>query len=273
MLFQTSNIIKLTIIAFAWLLMTAFTSNLNRVVNVVIDDSTLTEYQKKMYEKDATRLALRYISKGTDFADLSPQAPQEVTNELYVALLAVYHSPFSEALTVSKTHRLHTFPNPSVDNLQVIYNNQAKWATPLKLGDKKTDNAKINSLCKEFNLKIHSHEIWDDEKNLFMLKADKALNMAAIAKQLETIEEINTIKLLIPSTDGNDIEATKTAKGWKLKYIIKFDSCFTGCKKQHIWTFEILNITANSANVNFIEESGDDLPDWMQIKTQPSDRD
>ncbi len=238
--------------------------SVGNVVSVQFDDSKLSEYQKKMYEKDATRLALRYIAHGTSFDELQPDIPTEVMTELYSSLLAVHKSPFNEAIEVTQTHRLHTFPNPAVDKFQVNYKNTATWATPLRLGDDTTDSDLINRLCNNYGLSIESHERWDDENNLFIVKAKKALNIAAIAKEFRTEEGVEVVKMLIPDTDGNDIEATRTQKGWRLDYMVKFDSCFTGCKKKHIWSFEIVNITANSANVNFLGESGDELPDWMK---------
>ncbi len=240
-----------------------FSTLRNSIVNVELDDSKLSDYQKMMYEKDATRLALRFISKGMDYEELDADVPTEVMNEIYNSLLAVHRSPFNEALDVTKNHRLHTFPKPAVDKFQVNYNNTAKWATPLILGDNITDSDLINDLCARYGLLIESHERWDDEKNLFIVKAKKSLNIAAIAKKFKTENGVDIVNTLIPDTDGNDIEATRTKKGWKLDYIVKFDSCFTGCKKKHIWSFEIANISSRSANVNFLGEYGDDLPDWM----------
>ncbi len=268
MFYQTSHIILRNLLLLGLVIvLTSFTNikdGISTNAFVSLDDSNLSDYQKKMYEKDATRLALRYISKGTDYADLGPTVPTEVLNELYSSLLAVHQSPFNEALDVTKNHRLHTFPVPAVDKFQVNYINTSKWATPLRLGDKSTDSDLINKLCNQYDLKIESHERWDDEKNLFIVKANKSLNIAAIAEEFKSEEGIDLINLLIPDTEGNDIEATRTKKGWRLDYIVKFDSCFTGCKKKHIWTFEIANISSGNANVNFIGESGDDLPTWMK---------
>jgi hypothetical protein len=126
------------------------------------------------------------------------------------------------------------------------------------------DSDLINRLCKRYNLRIESHQTWDNERNLFIVKADEVFNMAAITKEFRKEEGVDLVTLPVPGTDGNDIEACRTTKGWRLDYIVKFGSCFSGCKKKHIWGFEISNIGSSSANVNFIGESGDKLPDWMR---------
>lgn len=257
----------------SWVTFTAFTSTetpdfggefLRNIANVRLDDSSLSNYQKKMYEKDATRLALRYISKGGGYEEMGPSVPTEVMNELYSSLIAVHKSPFSESIEVTKKHRLHTFPKPAVDKFQVNYTNTAKWAAPLRLGDNITNSKIINTLCSDYGLVIESHQTWDDKSNIFIVKAKKAINLAPVANDFMEEDGVAFVKLLIPDSDGNDIEAVRTSKGWRLDYIVKFDSCFTGCKKKHIWSFEVANISNGSANVNFIGESGDELPDWMK---------
>ncbi len=262
---------KLTLLTLIWVVSSSFTSSgvatdsfIGQVNSVSLDDADISDYQKMMYEKDATRLALRYIAQGGGYDELGAEVPDEVKDELYSALIAVHKSPFSESVLVTQKHRLHTFPNPAVDKFQVNYKNTAKWATPLRLGDNITNSDIINKLSSKYGLKIESHQTWDDDSNLFIVKAKKAINLAPVANDFMEEEGVEVVKLLIPDSDGNDIEATRTSKGWKLDYIVKFEKCFTGCKKSHTWSFEVANISSGSANVNFIEHYGDELPPWMR---------
>ncbi|MGK0388988.1 MAG: hypothetical protein ACI94Y_001722 [Maribacter sp.] len=264
---------KITFVAFLWLASSAFTMKEDNMKNtatarymasVELDDSGFSPHQKKMYEKDAVRLALRNIVKGGNYKSLGPDVPEEVRDELYNALVAVHKSPFGGSIEVTKKHRLHTYPNPAVDKFQVNYKNTSKWATPLRLGDNITSSKIINELSNKYDLTIDSHQTWDDKSNIFIVKAKTAINLAPIAEKFLKEVGVESVNMLIPSSDGNDIEAIKTIKGWRLDYKVKFDSCFTGCKKSHIWSFEIANIKNGSANVNFIGESGDKLPDWMK---------
>lgn len=264
---------KILFVAILWLLSSAFTMKedslkkttaVRYVASVALDDSGFSSYQKKMYEKDAVRLGLRNIAKGNNYKSLGPKVHEVVKLELYSALIAIHKSPFGESIEVTRKHRLHTYPNPAVDKFQVNYINTSKWAKPLRLGDIITDSKIINELSDKYDLTIDSHQTWDEKSNIFIVKAKTAINLAPIAEEFLKEIGVESVNMLIPNSDGNDIEAIKTEKGWRLDYKVKFDTCFTGCKKSHIWSFEVTNIESDSADVNFISESGDELPDWMK---------
>lgn len=236
----------------------------NSAINVRANDKNLSSYLKKMYRKDAGRLALRHISDGSDYKNLGTEMPKEVVTELYTSLIAIHEAPYEESKEVTRKHRLHTFPIPAVDMVQIHYKNTSAWAAPLKLGGNETNNEDITTICTKYNLSIESHQIWDEQTNMFIVKAHTPVNLAAIAQLFKNIDGVQKVILPVPDLDGNDIEARRTSKGWQLNYIVKFDSCLTGCKKQRTWSFEVVNINVHSsANVKFIGITGDDLPDWM----------
>jgi len=219
----------------------------------------ISNHQKKQYKKDATRLALRQLVDGTNFEMLDAKVPKNIVESIYSSLIAIHISELPEAKVVTSKHKLHTFPTPTVDRLVVIYKKNAKWATPLRLGDDITDNDKINELSKKFKLKIDRHVEWDEDHFSFNMRAEESLNIAPLAKDLSTIESITLVDLMEPNGDGNDIEIKKLASGWEINYIIKFDRCISGCKKRHTWSFEVIN-----DKVSFKGESGDELPKWMR---------
>ena len=223
-------------------------------------EDEISNYQKTKYKKDATRLALRQLAKGQAFENLDTEVPQDLVESIYNSLIAVHQSNLDAAKTVTRVHKLHTFPTPTVDHLVVIYKRDAPWATPLRLGDDMTDNDKINQLSEKFNLKINRHSEWDEEHNSFNMHAEKALNIASLAKDISTVESVTLVDLMEPNGDGNDIEITPMKDGWKINYIIKFEGCISGCKKKHTWSFEV----TNSGKVTFVSESGDELPIWMR---------
>ncbi|MEM9916753.1 MAG: hypothetical protein AAF990_01580 [Bacteroidota bacterium] len=219
----------------------------------------LSAYKQSKYRKDATRLALRLLSKGGSYSDLEAKAPEDVVESIYRALIAVHRSDHKMAKVVTETHKLHTFPVPTVDRFFVVYKREASWATPLRLGDNTTNSDAINTLLEEYGLVIDRHVEWDEEHNSFNIRATQSLNIAPIAQSFSTLDDIVLVDLLSPDGDGNDIEVKKLADGWELKYMVKFESCITGCLKRHVWTFEV----NKTGKVNFMGESGDDLPDWM----------
>lgn len=223
-------------------------------------EDKISKYQKSKYKKDATRLALRQLAKGQAFENLDAEVPKDLVESIYNSLIAVHQSNLEAAKTVTRVHKLHTFPTPTVDHLVVIYKRDAPWATPLRLGDDVTDNDKINQLSEKFNLKINRHGEWDEEHNSFNMHAEEALNIASLAKDISTVESVSLVDMMEPNGDGNDIEITPIKNGWKVSYVIKFDGCISGCKKNHTWTFEV----TNSGKVKFVSESGDELPKWMK---------
>ena len=224
------------------------------------EDNLISTHQKNKYRKDATRLALRQLAGQQSFDELETEVPKSLVDPIYEGLIAVHQSELPEAKIVTKVHKLHTFPTPTVDRLVVIYKRDAAWATPLRLGDDVTDNDKINQLSEKFKLKIDRNVEWDEEHFSFNMRAEESINIASVAKVLSTVESVTLVDMLEPNGDGNDIEVKKVANGLEINYIIKFDGCISGCKKRHTWTFEV----ADNGKVTFKGESGDELPKWMQ---------
>lgn len=224
-----------------------------------VNQAKLSKYKQKKYRKDATRLALRLVSKNNDFKSINANAPEQMVESIYSSLVAVHQSEHTMAKKVTQKHKLHTFPIPSVDRFFVVYKREAVWAKPLRLGDTTTDSEEINSLLEKYGLVIDKHVDWDEDHNSFNVRANKSLNLAPVAGDFSKIDGIVLVDLLMPSGDGNDIEIQKIDNGWEFNYMIKFDSCITGCQKKHVWTFKVLN----NENVEFVGESGDDLPEWM----------
>ena len=223
-------------------------------------DKTLSDFQRHRYEKDATRLALRLMSEDQPYDQLEAEVPQEMVSSILNALMQIHHSELEAAKTVTQIHKLHTFPIPSVDHFFVVYQRDAPWSMPLRLGDNTTDSPEINAILKQYGLVIDKHLEWDERKNSFHVKAKKSLNIAAIAKKFSGVEGVVLVDLLMPEGDGNDIELKRLEDRWEFDYKVKFGGCISGCKRQHIWTFQV----TDNDEVYFVKESGDTLPDWMK---------
>lgn len=242
------------------LLASSFTSY-NKITSSY-DFKDISASKKVKYQKDATRLALRLISNNKDYQNQEAEVPSEMVNSIYNALVSVHFNETKEAQQVTKTHKLHTFPVPAIDNFLVVYKRDAAWAKPLRLGDNTTSSDDINALCEKYNLIIDNNVEWDEEHNSFNVRALKGLNIAAIIGQFEGFEGVSKVDILQPNGDGNDIEIVENNDGWTITYIVKFDSCFINCKKSHSWKFDV----NNAGEVKFIEESGDELPVWMAAR-------
>ncbi len=211
------------------------------------------------YWKDAVRLALRHVSNGRNYEDMDASPPKELVQSIFDALLAVHKSPIQEAKQVTSRHKLHTFPVPSVDKFKIIYKKGIEWALPLQNGEKTTNNKVINDYFRKYDMSIAAHREWDDEYNLFLVKAQQSFNIASVAKMLSNVEGVMLADLLTPDGEGNDIVIKKLDNGWQIDYLIKFESCITGCKKKHGWSFKV----NENSEVSFEREYGDPLPKWM----------
>ncbi len=247
------RILTVLLLAIGGLFCLGFTWNLSK-------ETLVSKLKNERYQRDATRLALRLLSSQKDYQSIEVEVPYELVNSIYDALLAIDNSDLKESRLVTDLHKLHTFPVPSVDNFLVIYERNSDWATPLRLGDCSTTNPEINKLCAMYSLEINNNIEWDDEHNSFNVRAARGLNLMPIASSFTQIEGISKVDMLTPNGDGNDIEVKKDGDDWIVSYIIKFDSCFKQCQKQHIWKFKV----KKSGSVEFIEEFGDELPKWMK---------
>ena len=230
------------------------------IIKEAKDTSSLSKYKEKKYKKDASRLALRLLNVEGNYKSVRPHLPEDLVQSIYNALVAIHISKSPQAEAVTSVHKLHTFPSPNVDRFLVMYRRDAPWALPLRLGGNETTNEQINSLCEEFGLVIETNVAWDEELNSFYIRAKKSLNIAPIADLFLNIQGIENVDLLQPSGDGNDIVLNQLADGWQLSYLVKFDSCITGCMKKHSWEFKV----NTNGEVSFLGETGDDLPDWMR---------
>ena len=90
----------------------------------VFSEEGLSAYVAAKYKKDATRLALRLMSTNGDYATLEAKAPTTEVEGIYNALVGVHNSADPMAKLVTRNHKLHTFPVPSVDRFFVVYNPQ-----------------------------------------------------------------------------------------------------------------------------------------------------
>lgn len=214
----------------------------------------------RKFRRDAARLALRLAAGGEDFRYLGVYIPRENIDLIFNALSNVYAN---EELGKSlEKCNIHTFPNPSIDHLVVIYNKNIAWARPLQMGLTETDSRAINDLLENHNLIIEKHVNWTDTQDAITIRSRDPLNMAAIANEFNNVEGVDEIDLGVPKVAGNDISARRIGGGWELDYILRFGSWAAGKGKAHVWKYRV----TDGGKVTFVADSGDPLPDWMKCQ-------
>ena len=218
----------------------------------------------RKFKRDAARLALRLESSKEDLRYQNIIIPKSNVENIYEILTNIYIKN-ETAQSISKCN-VHTFPNPSIDHLVIIFDREIEWAEPLLDGISETDSDEFNALLEEYDLIIDKHVQWDDENDAITLRSREPLNMSALANEFYNIEGVKSIDLGIPKIGGNDIDIKRINEGWEVQYIMRFGSYISGKGKVHIWTYNAMD----NGNVHFVNESGDPVPDWMRCYFRPA---
>ncbi len=219
------------------------------------------EIPKKLirkFRRDAARLALRIESKKEDLRYQNVVIPRDNIEGIYSILTSIYLK--DETAKSIADCDVHTFPNPSIDHLILIFDRNIEWAQPLRDGISETNSADINDLLDDYDLIIEKHVQWNDNQDAITIRSKEPLNMAALANEFYNIEGVSSIDLGIPEIGGNDINMNRTSNGWEVEYVLRFGSYIDGKGKIHIWKYRVLD----NGTVEFISEGGDPVPEWMR---------
>lgn len=215
----------------------------------------------RKFRRDAARIALRLESGIEDLRFQNIDIPQSRIDEILYILQQVYLSG-ERGKAVSRCN-VHTFPNPSIDQFKIVFDNTVEWAELLNDGISETTDETFNELLDEYDLVIENHEKWTDEQDILVVRSSSPLNMAALANEFYNIEGIVEIDLGIPELNGNDIQFKRSDKGWQIHYVLTIGgSLLQTTKKEHVWIFEV----NSEGQVKFISEEGDPIPEWMKCE-------
>lgn len=229
-----------------------------KFVNSESIESEIPKSLERKFRRDAARLALRLEAQKEDLRYLSVGIPKSTIEMVYGLLTQVYIND-DTAKSIAKCN-VHTFPNPSIDQLVIIYDREIDWAQPLRDGISETESPEINDLLDEYELIIEKHVLWNDSEDALTIRSKSPLNMAALATSFLDIDGVADVDLGIPKISGNDISLNRLQDGWEVRYILKFGSFSSGEGKSHIWKYQALD----DGTIKFIEESGSPIPSWMR---------
>ena len=212
------------------------------------------------FKRDAARLALRMEANKEELRYQNIIISPGNVEIIYKTLVNVYKND-ETAQSIAKCN-VHTFPNPSIDHFNVIFDKTVDWAIPLQQGVNDTDSDEINDLLDEYNLVISRHVQWNSTQDAITIRSKVPLNMAALSNEFYNIEGVGEIDLGVPTIAGNDIKIERIANGWILEYILQFGS-YSDKAKKHVWKYSV----TDDGQVNFISETGDPIPTWMKCDT------
>ena len=210
----------------------------------------------RQFRRDAARLALRLDAEKEDIRYLPIAISRDNINGLYKSLCVIYQN--EEAGKSLAKCNVHTFPNPSIDHLVVIYRKNVDWAAPLRQGITETNNKELNQLLDKYDLAIERSMQWNDTQDAITLRSKEPLNMAALADKFRDIQGVVQTDLGSTKLGGNDIKARKIGGGWEIDFVLSI-----GANQQHTWKFKALD----NGQVSLLKESGEPLPSWMKCES------
>jgi hypothetical protein len=207
----------------------------------------------RQLRRDAARLALRLEAEKEDVRFLPVTISRDNINSIFRAISNVYTTD-ETGKSIARCN-IHTFPNPSIDHLVVIYRRDAPWAAPLRQGITETTNKELNQILDQYDLAIERSMQWNDTQDAMTLRSKEPLNMAALADRFREIPGVMQTDLSSPKLGGNDIKARRVQGSWEIDFILSI-----GGNKQHIWKFRVLD----NGQTSLLKEMGEPLPDWMR---------
>jgi hypothetical protein len=224
-----------------------------------LTQATIPQAVIRKLKRDAARLALRVDSEREDLRYQNIAIPQDRMNGIFNILSSVYLLN-DTGKSIEKCN-VHTFPNPSIDHLVVIFDKNVAWAAPLRSGITETSDKNINKLLNDYDLTIEKYVQWNDTQDAITIRSKEPLNMAALANEFNNVEGVAELDLGLPKVSGNDISMKRVSAAWEIDFILKFGA-YAGATsgKQHAWKYRALD----NGEVTFLAESGDPIPTWLK---------
>jgi hypothetical protein len=216
----------------------------------------------RKFKRDAARLALRLQTQDKDVKNQPIVFVSQKTEDIYQALCQVYLQT-DQGKSFVKCN-IHTFPNPSIDHMVLIYQKNVAWASPLSKGLLQTNSQRFNDLVARYKLILEKHIQWTDHQFAIALRSKEPINMAALAEEFRQIEGIDEIDLGIPKVLGNDIQVLQADGNIELEYILRFGAWSAGKGQSHTWRF-----AANSKTIKATADFGAPVPAWLKCHFQP----
>jgi len=211
----------------------------------------------RKFQRDAARLALRIEAQKQDLSRLSINIPKGNIEVFFNILTQIYMQ--DETAKAIARCEVHTFPNPSTDQVTVIYDKNVEWAALLRQGLTEKGQSTINDLLERYDLRIEKHLQWNDTQDAIVVRSLEPLNMTALAKEFHALPGVSNVNLDVPTEMGNDIQIERINGGWEVNYIIRFGQ-MPGESKSHIWTYHAMD----DNTIRLANESGAPIPSWLR---------
>lgn len=209
----------------------------------------------RKFQRDAARLALRIESEKQDLRTMNISISKGSIDVFFNMLTQIYLQD-ETARSIARCN-VHTFANPSTDQITVVYDKNVEWASQLRQGTGQA--GKVTELLERYDLIIEKHIQWNDAQEAIAIRSVEPLNMAALANEFYKIPGVASIDLNLPAEPGNDIQVRRGNGGWEISYIMRFGE-IKGDIKAHVWTYQVLD----NGVIRLHSETGAPIPASMR---------
>jgi len=218
------------------------------------DDQHLDEETRALYQKDAEKLAVRYINETEPERTNIPGA---LVDLLYNGLIHIVNEEGAKATEVTETYNVHARTPVEPREIIVSVDTTAPWIEAWRNETTETDDEEVDALLEEFSFILTEYNELESTLPTAMatLRSDSAINGYAVGAHFE---ELNYIESAGPDgvTDGSDIGVLFFDDHLLFTFDYGFGDCPSGCINRHIWYFRVFM----DGSVEFVEEEGDPLP-------------
>jgi hypothetical protein len=197
---------------------------------------------KSQYIDDADRLALRKIYRQQLTSVDSVVIPQNHSDTVLNALIAVYNATTLPARdTVVSMFNIHTFPNPVLNSILVAADSTLAWMEQLELGIIPTGNASIDTLISKYNLSVSNYYDFGNSYyyHLLVFDSDSNYNLNALVALFESNVGVYYSEGNGYGGDGNNIWDSIYSDHVELIYSVGLGDCPAGCTVRRFWKFNV----------------------------------
>lgn len=223
-------------------------------------DYLIPKNTSRKLKRDAARIAIRMEARGEDLSLQKVEIPSKKASAIYGLLTNIFEYGNAESTRVFDCN-IRAATDIAIDKLWIIYDKDASWAKSLNNGVYEADG-KVGELLEDYDLFITKKKNWNERQNIITIEAARLYNMMALAEKFKGLEGIvDVVTRNAEIKPDSDIEVSFTEGYWNISFVKKWSSLRN--VKSHTWMFRIKESTQK---VEFVEEFGDDIPDWMSCQ-------
>lgn len=202
---------------------------------------TASESIKAQYRDDAERMATRRVYKVLSNYIDSSTIPKTWSDTILNALMAVYNADSLPARdTVVFLRKLHTFPNPVLNNFYMAADSNLPWMKQLRKDSLYVGNDSVGNLIKKYKLYVaRYYRISKFPYHIIVFESKQNYNLDIITRQFDKLGGVYYANKSRVEGDGNDIKDVVTKNFVELVYSFGWGDCPAGCINRRYWKFNV----------------------------------